>query len=238
MAVVGEKKTLEDWKPKTSLGKRVKNREITDIGGLLDSGGRILEPEIVDTLLPNLSVELLEVGRSKGKFGGGKGSVWKQTQKKTSEGTTIKFSAFAAVGNKNGYVGVGFGGAKETVPGREKAIRSAKLNLIKIRRGCGSWDCGCRTSHSIPFRVVGKNGSIRVVLMPAPRGTGLKAEKKCSAILGLAGIKDVYTTTFGKTATKLNFMMACFDALKNLSKVKIMHKTAEEAGMVDGALTE
>lgn len=238
MAVIGNKNSLENWKPKTELGRKVQSGEIKDIGYILDQGMRILEPEIVDTLIPNLVTELVEVGQSKGKFGGGKGSIWKQTQKKTSEGTTIKFSAFAVVGNKDGYIGVGFGGSKETVPAREKAIRSAKLNLIKIRRACGSWDCGCKTPHSIPFKVQGKSGSVEMFLMPAPRGTGLKAEKKTSVLLTLAGIKDVYTRTDGKTATKLNFFKACFAALKSLSTVKVSPEFAQEVGLIDGAISQ
>ena len=133
MAWLTSTANLENWKPKTDLGKKVKNRQITDLGSILDNGYRILEPEIVDTLLPNISSELLEVGRSKGKFGGGKGSIWKQTQKKTSEGSRIKFSAFAIVGNKDGYIGMGFGHSKETVPAREKSIKTAKLNPINIK---------------------------------------------------------------------------------------------------------
>src|SRR3989338_5156706 len=197
---------IDEWQPKTELGRKVKNREITSIDNILDKGYRILEPEIIDVLLPNLSTELLEVGHSKGKFGGGKGSIWKQTQKKTSEGNRIKFSAFAVVGNKDGYVGIGFGSSKETVPAREKAIRIAKLNIIKIRRACGSWACDCRTPHSIPYKVKGKSGSVLVEMMPAPRGTGLKAERKCSIILNLGGIKDIYTRTSGVTSTKLNLL--------------------------------
>lgn len=226
---------LDEWKPKTELGKKVKNKELTDLGQILDGGHRILESEIVDTLLPNLESELLEVGRSKGKFGGGKGSIWKQTQKKTSEGNRIKFSAFAVVGNRNGFVGVGFGNSKETVPAREKAVRKAKLNIIKIVRACGSWDCDCKNPHSIPFKVTGKCGSVEVTFMPAPRGTGLKAERKCRTLLGLAGIKDVYTKTKGKTATKLNFFIAAFYALKQLSEIKMKPEFIVEAGVVEGA---
>ncbi|MBI2148091.1 30S ribosomal protein S5 [Candidatus Woesearchaeota archaeon] len=229
---------IDDWKPRTELGKKVKNREINDLGEILDKGHRILEPEIIDVLLPNLEVQLLEVGQSKGKFGGGKGSIWKQTQKKTSEGNRIKFSAFAVVGNKDGYVGVGFGSSKETVPAREKATRKAKLNIIKIRRACGSWDCDCRTPHSIPFKVSGKCGSVRVTLMAAPRGTGLKAERKCRVLLGLAGIKDVYAKTKGQTATKLNFFIACFNALKQLSKIKLNEDFVKEAGVVEGTTSK
>lgn len=226
---------IDEWQPKTELGRKVKNREITSIDNILDKGLKILEPEIVDVLLPNLSVELLEVGQSKGKFGGGKGSIWKQTQKKTSEGSRIKFSTFVAVGNKDGYVGIGFGGSRETVPAREKAIRNAKLSVIKIRRACGSWDCGCKMHHSIPFKVSGRCGSVRVTFMPAPRGTGLKAEKKCSAILNLAGIKDVYADTRGKTATKLNFIKAAFEALRQLSHIKVQKDYVTESGMVEGS---
>ncbi len=229
---------IDNWKPKTELGRKVKDREITDISIILDKGYKILESEIVDALLPNLTVELVEVGQSKGKFGGGKGSIWKQTQKKTSEGNRIKFSAFAVVGNKDGYIGVGFGNSKETVPAREKAIRSAKLNIIKIVRGCGSWDCGCRTPHSIPFKVSGKSGSVKMTLMPAPRGTGLKAEKKSAVLITLAGIKDLYTATEGKTSTKLNLFRACFSALLNLSEVKIKPEHIEERGITEGAVSK
>lgn len=234
---IGAKFNIEEWKPRTELGRKVKNREIIDMNQILDNAMRILEPEIVDALLPDLNVELVEVGQSKGKFGGGKGSIWKQTQKKTSEGTTIKFSACAVVGNKDGYVGVGYAGSGETVPAREKAIRNAKLNIIRIVRGCGSWACGCGTSHSVPFKVEGKSGSVRVALMPAPRGTGLKAEKKTALLLNLAGIKDVYTYTEGQTATKLNFFMACFKALKNLARVKVKPEFVQKAGIVEGAST-
>ena len=58
------------------------------------------------------------------------------------------------MGNKNGVIGVGYGKSKETVPAREKAFRNAKLNIFKIRRGCGSWECMCGEPHSIPFMIL------------------------------------------------------------------------------------
>src|SRR3989338_3284600 len=76
----------EGWKPKTSLGIKVKNGEITTIDEVLDKRWRIMEQEIVDILLPNLQTDLLLIGQAKGKFGGGQRRVFKQTQKKTSEG--------------------------------------------------------------------------------------------------------------------------------------------------------
>lgn len=222
---------LEKWNPKTELGRKVKSGEIKDLDNILDNGMRILEPEIVDSLLPGIEVELLVVGQSKGKFGGGKGSIWKQTQKKTSEGNTITFSACAVVGDKNGHVGIGFAGAKETVPAREKAIRDAKLNIIKIVRGCGSWACGCKSAHSIPFKVDGKCGSVSMFLMPAPRGADLKIETKCAKILQLAGVKDVHSRTEGQTSTKLNLFTACFEALKQLGKVKVLPDAEKNLGI-------
>lgn len=214
----------DGWEPKTLLGKKVKSGEIVNIDQILDKRERVLEHQIVDILLPNLSTDLLLVGQSKGKFGGGAKRVFKQTQKKTQEGNKPKFATFAIVGNEDGYIGVGYGKSKETVPAREKAIRNAKLNIIKIRRGCGSWQCGCNEPHTMPFAVEGKCGSVIIKLMPAPRGTGLCVEGECQKILKLAGVKDVWSKTLGHTKTKMNLVNACFNALKKLMEMKIPKK--------------
>lgn len=236
MKITNENKTnIDKWIPKTKLGLQVKKGEITSMDQILDKGLRIMEPEIVDVLLPNLIVELIEIGQSKGKFGGGKGSIWRQTQKKTKEGNTIKFATYAVVGNRDGFVGMGYGSAKETVPAREKAIRSAKLNLIKVIRGCGSWACDCKEPHSIPFLVHGRSSGSRIELIPAPKGAKLTTEKKCQILLNYAGIKDVYSKSKGQTATKFNVAKACFEALKQLSKIKMQESYKEKAGVVDGA---
>jgi len=211
----------DNWKPKTEMGRKVKSGEVKDIAEILESGQKILEPEIVDMLLPNLEVDLIAVGQSKGKFGGGKRSIWRQTQKKTSEGNKPKFASVAIAGSKDGYIGLGFGKAKETVPARDKAIRQSKLNLIKIRKGCGSWECGCGEGHSIPFKVEGKRGSVIVTLIPAAKGTNLVIEGECRKMLNLAGIHDVYSKARGKTATKMNLIYACFSALKKLTSTKV-----------------
>jgi len=226
----------EGWKPKTSLSISVKNGEIKDIDYILDRRIKILEPEIVDILLPNLTTDLLMVGQSKGKFGGGQKRVFKQTQKKTREGNKPKFATFAVVGNEDGYVGIGYGKSKETVPAREKAIRQAKLNIIKIRRGCGNWRCGCGGAHTIPFKVRGKAGSVEVILIPAPKGTGLIVEKECQKILKLAGIKDVWSRTEGQTRSKLNLLYACYDALQKLMQFKINSKNIAGLSVVEGSL--
>lgn len=225
----------EGWKPKTSLGMKVKNGEVNSIDYALDKRIKMLEPEIVDALLPNLSTDLLMVGQSKGKFGGGQKRIFKQTQKKTQEGNKPKFATFAVVGNEDGYVGVGYGKSKETVPAREKAIRQAKLNVIKIRRGCGNWRCGCNEPHTVPFKVSGKAGSVEITLIPAPKGTGLIVEKECQKILKLAGIKDVWSRTEGQTRSKLNVLYACFDALQKLIEFKLDTKSAEALHIIEGS---
>jgi small subunit ribosomal protein S5 len=226
---------IENWKAVTKIGRQVKAEKITDIDEILDQGQRILEPEIVDALLPTLQSDLLSIGQSKGKFGGGKRSIWRQTQKKTNEGNKPSFSALAVVGNNDGYIGIGLGKSKETVPAREKATRKAKLNLIKIRRGCGSWESQKPSSKSIPFAVEGKCGSVKMKLMPAPPGTGLVIEKECRKILSLAGISDVYSKTAGHTNTKLNLFKACFAALTKLSKVKVQQAHYNSLGIVEGS---
>jgi len=225
----------EAWKPKTSLGIKVKNGEVNTIDYVLDKRIKILEPEIVDALLPNIVTDLLMVGQAKGKFGGGQKRVFKQTQKKTQEGNKPKFATFAVIGNENGYVGIGYGKSKETVPAREKAIRQAKLSVIKIRRGCGNWRCGCGYAHTVPFKVSGKSGSVEITLIPAPKGTGLIVEKECQKILKLAGIKDVWSRTEGQTRSKLNLLYACFGALQKLMQFKTNQKYEEALSIVEGS---
>jgi small subunit ribosomal protein S5 len=226
------------WSPKTGLGKMVKEGKVTNIDEIIDSGKSIMEKEIVDTLLPGLESDLLLIGQSKGKFGGGKRRVFKQTQKKTSEGNKPHFATFAVVGNRNGYVGVGYGKAKETVPAREKAIRRAKLNIIKVVRGCGSWQCGCGAPHSIPFSVEGKCSSVRIRLMPAPKGKGLCVERECQKILSLAGIHDVWSKTSGQTRKKGNLITACVSALTKLSQTKVRHEDAGKLAMLEGKILQ
>jgi len=202
---------LEDWRPQTNLGKLVKSNKIKDMDEALNY--KILEPEIADILL-NLKSDILNIGQAKGKFGGGKRRAWRQTQKKTAEGNVPTFSCMAVVGNSEGYVGLGVGKSKETLPARSKAVRKAKLAMIKIKRGCASFDCTCGEPHTVPFIVEGKSGSCKVKLIPAPQGTGLVIGDECKKILRLAGIKDAYSVTNGKIRTTFNLAKACLNALE------------------------
>lgn len=217
-----EKKKKEEeflnWVPKTQLGKDIAAGKIKNIDEIFNANQKIFEPEIVDTLLPNMESDLINIGQAKGKFGGGKRRPWRQTQKKTAEGNVPTFACLTVVGDANGHVGLGMGRAKETVPAKEKALKQAKLNLMKVKRGCGSFNCTCNETHSIPFQVEGKCGSSRLILIPAPKGTGLAVDDECKKILRLAGIKDIYSKAFGQTRTKINLAKACIYALQKLDK--------------------
>ncbi len=208
---------IAGWDPKTKLGTEVKIGKITNLNQILDDNKKILEPEIVD-YLTHLKSDLISIGQSKGKFGGGKRRAWRQTQRKTKEGNVPTFSTMAVVGDEDGHVGIGSGRAKETLPARDKAIRKAKISVIKVKRTCAGFDCACSELHTIPFKVEGKAGSVRVTLIPAPQGTGLVAGNELKKILNLAGIKDIYSRTDGKKRTSFNLAKACIDALKKTTQ--------------------
>lgn len=218
---------ISKWIPKTKLGKEVKRGEITNIDDILKRNKKLLEPEIVDALI-EVQSDLILIGQSKGKFGGGKRRAWRQTQRKTKEGNVPTFSTLAVVGDGKGHIGVGSGKAKETLPAREKSVRKAKLNLIEVKRTCSAFDCDCTELHTIPFKTQGKAGSVRVTLIPAPQGTGLVVANELKKVLSLAGIKDVYSQTFGKKRTTFNLVKACMDALEKTNKKAIGHTHRQE----------
>ncbi len=197
------KAALEEWVPRTRVGRLVKEGKITSLKEIFDKNLPLLEPEIVDYLLPDLKYERLDV------------SI---VQKVTDAGRITRFRVVVVVGNEDGFVGVGAGKARQYLVALQKALRNAKLNITPVRRGCGSWECGCGEPHSIPFTIMGKAGSVRVILKPAPKGTGLVAGDVAKKVLRMAGIRDVWTETFGETRTTYNFAMAVLNALRNTYK--------------------
>ena len=222
------------WLPKTQLGKDVLIGKYSNMSQVLLAGNKVMEAEITDYLIPGISMDFINIGQAKGKFGGGKRKSSKATQKITLEGSKMSFSMLAVCGNKDGIVGLGFGKSRETVPSREKANIKAKKNLIIVRRGCGDWGCFCGTAHSIPFEVEGTSGSCRVKLIPAPKGTGLVAEGELKKLLELAGIKDIWCKSFGNPGNKMNFLKAGFDALKNLQKIRMNPDMMKGRGIKEG----
>lgn len=225
---------LENWRPVTKIGKKVQAGEITDVNFLLDTNAKIREHQITETLIPNLTTDLLLVGQAKGKFGGGQRRVFRVTQKKTRDGNKPKFLCMAVVGNNNGIIGMGVGHAGETVPARNKSFKNAKKNIFKIKRGCGSWECGCGQPHSIPFAVTGKSSSVSITLLPAPKGIGLCVNDECKKILKVAGIKDVWSKTKGQTGSRMNLIKACMKALRKLNKYRLNPKYASNVSIIEG----
>jgi small subunit ribosomal protein S5 len=216
-----DREKLERWIPKTQLGRDVRAGRVKNIDDVLKNGRKILEPEIVDLLIPGLKSDAIFIGQAKGKFGGGKRRPFRQTQKAAKEGNVLSFGVMAVVGDGNGHVGIGYGKAGETLPAKKKAIRKAKLNLISIKRGCASFDCSCQEEHSIPVAIEGKCASVMIKLIPAPQGTGLVVNDELKKVLKLAGIKDIYSKTQGKVRTTFNSVKACMKALEKIGEVKI-----------------
>lgn len=204
------------WIPKTTLGRQVLEGKIKSVEEILFAGKKIIEPEIIDYLVPNLQSELILIGGRTGKGGGIQRIPVRITAKMHRSGRRFRTSAMIVVGNGDGLVGIGRSSSIEPRIAMEKALNKAKLNIIKIKRGCGDWECGCDVEHSIPFKTKGHVGSVRVELMPAPKGVGLVADNESKKILKLAGVKDVWIKTFGNTANRVNLISAIFDALKKL----------------------
>lgn len=196
---------LVEWVPKTRTGKMVRAGDITNLEEIYDKNLPILEPEIIDVLIPEAQEDVLNI---------------KAVQRTTDSGRKRSFLVTAAIGNKDGYVGVGTGRGRNVRPAIEKAVENAKLNVISIRSGCGSWECGCGLGHSVPYKSEGKCGSVRITLIPAPKGTGIVAGGTAKKVLELAGIKDVWTKSKGDTRTVFNAAMATLDALNNVRRMK------------------
>ncbi|HDD35805.1 MAG TPA: 30S ribosomal protein S5 [Candidatus Desulfofervidus auxilii] len=210
----------DEWIPKTELGKRVLKGEFESLDEILKKGYVILEPEIVDAMIPDLKQEIIYIGGSPGKGGGIRRTPTKRTARMHKSGRRYKLTALVVVGNCDGIVGIGKASSREHRTAIEKASLQARLNVIRVRRGCGSWECACNENHSIPFKTRAKVGSVEVELMPAPKGVGIVANKPVKKILELAGIKDIWIKALGKTETRMNLASAVFEALKNLNRTK------------------
>ena len=194
---------IEEWKPRTAIGMMVKEGKIASIKDLFNKNLPITEPEIVDVLLPKLKYEVIDI---------------RVVQKQTDAGEISRYKVLVIMGNMDGYVSIGAGKAKQLRVAIQKAIKDAKMNIIPVRRGCGSWQCTCGEPHSLPFKVTGKAGSVRVTLIPAPKGTGLVVGGALKTLLTYAGIKDAWSITKGETRTTENFIKAGYNALYNTYK--------------------
>jgi len=199
--------TLESWQPLTKLGKLVKEGKITSIDEIFENNYKIQEPFIVDVLIPNLQTQVLYT---------------RPVQKQTAAGELTRFEALVVVGDKNGHVGIGLGKGRQTRNAINKATLDAKLNIIPVIRGCGSFECSCDRPHSVPYISEGKAGSVRIKLIPAPYGLGLVCGEFIKPIFNLAGISDIWTWTKGNTSNRINFALSLYNAFKNLYKFSLL----------------
>jgi len=226
----------EGWVPRTDLGRAVYEGKLTDIEDIFKHGYKIAESEIVDVLLPNLENEIIMIGGTSGKGGGIRRTISRRTTRMHKSGRRFRVSVMVVVGNRNGYLGIGIASGPPNMHRAvvNKALHKAKLNIIPITRGCGSWECGCGASHSIPIKTEGKTGSVSVSLLPAPKGIGLCCSAEVKKIMRLAGITDIWMKTRGHSQTRYNFARAVFNAIKKINTVKITDQQAQKVGVCVG----
>merc|ERR1711935_171126 len=187
----------EEWIPCTKLGRLVKEGKIAKIDDIYFYSLAVKEAGIIDFYLPNIKDEVMKI---------------QPVQKQTSAGQRMKFKAYVIVGDFDGHVGLGVKGAKEVATAIRGAIARAKLSLVPVLRGY--WGNKVGLPHTVPCKVTGKSGPVRMRLIPAPRGTGLVASRASKRVLQYAGVEDVYTATRGATSTMGNFIKATFEAIK------------------------
>lgn len=181
----------------TKLGRLVKDNKITSLEQIFLFGLPLKEHQIVDQLLGSkLKDELIKVT---------------PVQKQTAAGQRTRFKAYVLVGDRDGHVGIGTKVAREVATAIRGATNSAKLNIVPVRRGYFGEHIGDPTT--LPIKVTGRSGSVRVRLIPAARGTGIVAAPLPKKVLTFAGVGDIHTVTHGNTKTAGNFALATFFAL-------------------------
>ena len=140
----------------------------------------------------------------------------KRVSKTVKGGRIARFAAVMVVGDGNGHVGYGIGKAAEVPEAVRKAIEDAKKNVIKVSlRGT-----------TIPHEIKGKFGAGEVLLMPAPKGTGVIAGGPVRAVVETVGIKDIRTKAI-RSNNPCNVVRATINGLSQL-------RTAEEVAAVRG----
>lgn len=192
------------WEPSTRLGKQVAEGEISSMEQALATGLPLKEPELVDQLL-EIEDNVLDIN---------------MVQRMTDSGRRVKFRCAVVVGNRDGYIGYAEGRDDQVGGAIQKAIEIAKLNLVKVDRGSGSWEDRAGGSHSLARKTTGKAGSVTVELMPAPLGLGLAASETVGSVLELAGVEDAWTKSHGNTRTTINLGKATYIALKNSAQAR------------------
>ena len=199
------------WTPRTRLGRMVQEGDVTSMEQALNTGLPLKEPELVDQLLPGLDDEVLDIN---------------MVQRMTDSGRRVKFRCVVAIGNRDGYLGYAEARDDQVGSAIQKAIDVAKLNIISVDRGSGSWEDSAGGLNSLTRKAEGKAGSVTVEVMPAPQGLGLAAAATVRNILELAGVQDAWTRSNGNTRTTVNLAKATYNALKNASQSRTPRRAA------------
>lgn len=131
-----------------------------------------------------------------------------RVSKKTKGGNQASFSVLVVVGNKKGKVGVALGKAPDVLSSIKKAVRKAKKHLIVVPM----------KKHTIPFAIDTKFGAARIMLKPAPAGSGIIAGGAVRAVVEAAGIADIVGKTLG-SKNQANNVYATFKALKEIERL-------------------
>jgi len=139
-----------------------------------------------------------------------------RVSKKTKGGNKIGFSVLAVVGDRKGKVGVGLGGAADVSSSVKKAVSYAKKHMIIVPM----------KGTTIPFEIYVKLGAAKIILKPAPPGTGVIAGGAIRAVVEAAGVKDIVSKILG-TKNQASNVYATIEALKQLGekgKQRMMHR--------------
>jgi small subunit ribosomal protein S5 len=136
-----------------------------------------------------------------------------RVSKKTKGGNRIGFSVLMVAGDRKGRVGVGLGKAPDVVSAIKKGISRAKKNLIKVPM----------KGRTIPHEIFVKKGAAKIILKPAPPGTGVIAGGAVRAVVDAAGIRDIVSKVLG-TNNQASNVYATIEALKKLRPLEKKNK--------------
>ena len=140
----------------------------------------------------------------------------KRVSKTVKGGRIASFASIMVVGDENGHVGYGLGKAAEIPEAMRKALEDAKKNMITV----------AMKGDTIPHEVIGEFGAGKVLLKPAPEGTGIIAGGTVRAVLEMVGIKNIRTKCL-RSNNPTNVVKATVEGLRAL-------RTAEQVAEIRG----